>query len=438
MKSRDGKFSVFKNKFGTYTVRFYDETGRRRSVNFQKATERDGFIRMVKRQEPLDRWVRGEGSIRTALLTVEDLFPKWIEHGETVRKASASCLGNYKAHFKYHILPVIGKQIIPDLSLIDIEKVAMSIDKKKPLSRSYRAVRESLDEFFDGDSCLSKSYQREVLLTLIMFGKWAFERGYMSTQPFKAFRMPPVPEQPYDYWRLEDEDRFFDWLESGGWYEKETPRYRKHGKDKLLIKLQLRKREEIKEIVLFALRSGMRLGEIGYLRMEDVNFDEGWVIVRGSYSRKEGVMKNTTKGKRARYIEMNDDMRDILSRYRNLPKRQPVFNINRSRIKNFSGLCRLAGVRVIHFHGLRHTCLTNLANGYGMDAPLSILKVQKIAGHSDLKTTQRYVHSEGIKDTSSLQWSREKRRERLTEKCSMETDELRQAKLTVIKGGHWE
>jgi hypothetical protein len=45
-----------------------------------------------------------------------------------------------------------------------------------------------------------------------------------------------------------------------------------------------------------------------------------------------------------------------------------------------------------------------------MDAPLSILKVQMIAGHSDLKTTMRYVHSDGVRGTSSLQWSREERR----------------------------
>ena len=32
--------------------------------------------------------------------------------------------------------------------------------------------------------------------------------------------------------------------------------------------------------------------------------------------------------------------------------------------------------------------------------------------HSDLKTTQRYVHCDGVEDTSSRQWSREERKRR--------------------------
>ncbi len=64
----------------------------------------------------------------------------------------------------------------------------------------------------------------------------------------------------------------------------------------------------------------------------------------------------------------------------------------------------------IHFHSLRHTCLTNLANGYGMDKALPLPKVQQIAGHLDIKTTMRYVHNDIIKETASLQWSRSDRR----------------------------
>jgi integrase len=80
-------------------------------------------------------------------------------------------------------------------------------------------------------------------------------------------------------------------------------------------------------------------------------------------------------------------------------------------IKHFSKLTRLANVREIHFHALRHTFLTNIANGIGMDAPVDIVKVMELAGHSDLKTTMIYVHSAGIKDTSSRLWSRAQRKE---------------------------
>lgn len=63
----------------------------------------------------------------------------------------------------------------------------------------------------------------------------------------------------------------------------------------------------------------------------------------------------------------------------------------------------------IHVHSLGHTCLTNLANCYGMDARLPLPQVQKIAGHKDIATTMRYVHVDGIENTPSRQWSRERR-----------------------------
>lgn len=45
-----------------------------------------------------------------------------------------------------------------------------------------------------------------------------------------------------------------------------------------------------------------------------------------------------------------------------------------------------------------------------MDTPLPLPQVQKIAGHKDIGTTMRYVHVDGIENTGSRQWSREKRR----------------------------
>ena len=153
----------------------------------------------------------------------------------------------------------------------------------------------------------------------------------------------------------------------------------------------------------------MRLGEIGAIRNADVDLAQGFLVVRASYSQKEKCRKNTTKSKKARRIEINDDVKGILHRRRFKDPKEPLFNINMNSIKYFSRTCRLAGVKEIHFHSLRHTCLTNLANGYGMVKPLPLPKVQQIAGHSDVKTTMRYVHADIINETASLQLSRRAR-----------------------------
>ena len=124
-------------------------------------------------------------------------------------------------------------------------------------------------------------------------------------------------------------------------------------------------------------------------------------------------MKATTKSKRYRRIEMNEDMRRILQKRIVIvgDEDKSLFNIRSWAVKNFSKYCKKADVREIHFHSLRHTCLTNLANGFGLKKPLPLPQVQKIAGHSEISTTMRYVHTDGIKNTSSLQLSYSERKE---------------------------
>ena len=55
--------------------------------------------------------------------------------------------------------------------------------------------------------------------------------------------------------------------------------------------------------------------------------------------------------------------------------------------RRFQAACRVAGVRVIRFHDLRHTFATQLA---ASGTPLRAL--QEFLGHADLKTTQVYAH----------------------------------------------
>ena len=307
---------------------------------------------------------------------------------------------------------IIGDISLRDLKLDHIEDLAKQLHYKKAQGHSYCAVRKGRTEDF-GDG-LSLSYQREILTVACMITTWASRRkpSLMRDNPFEDFRLPACPEQPYDYWSLKDEDRFFDWIENGGLYEKVTTRYSKHGKGKYTMKLKVRNPEELRDIVMIALRTGMRLGEIGALRNADVNLAAGYILVRGTYCREEKKRKSTTKSKKSRRIEINDDVREILTERKHKAQSAALFNIGMNTIKFFSRTCRWAGIKEIHFHSLRHTCLTNLANGYGMRKALPLPKVQQIAGHADVKTTMRYVHNDIIQDTASLQLSRKERSRR--------------------------
>lgn len=400
---------IYQTERGKWRVRYFDDMADKyRSKVFKTKTDAENLKRALSCGENLDQWLTDEIKPREQLKTFEDLAAKWMDHGRNVRRISESCLINYRCHLSRHIFPVMGKIPIWRLRLDHIELLSKELITKKPVTRSYLAVRKNRIDSEDDSRYLTINYQREILTVACMITTWASGRKpkLLQENPFESFKLPKAPEHLYDYWSLDDEDQFFEWIENGGFYEKETTRYHHHGAKKKVIELQIRSREVLRDIVMIALRTGMRLGEIGALRNADVDLSGGFVIVRGSYSRKEGIRKNTTKSKKARRIEINDDVREILRRRRHTPQMEPLFNIQINCIKFFSRTCRWAGVKEIHFHSLRHTCLTNLANGYGMDKPLPLPKVQQIAGHSDIKTTMRYVHVDVIQDTASLQWSR--------------------------------
>jgi len=440
MKSRDGKSNFYRHHRGNWMVRFYCEDGKIRNKVCKTKTERDALQSAIRRGEDLDYWFPEEASTVSSnqVGTFKALADKWLNHSEKVREISKSCMMNYRCHLNHHILPVIGGKLLKDLSLRDIEDLAAILKDKKPQTKSYTAVRKNRmgEDFYEDDEFLSGSYRREILTVACMAMKYGFERGFQTTNPFAEFKLPECPEQPYDFWRINEEDAFLQWLEDGGYFYKEVgkPYSKLSGTgERFLKRFKTRGVEALFDTVLFALRSGLRKGEIGALTPRDVNFPKNCIIVRRSYSEKEKCIKKTTKGKTFRIIEMNGDMQDILKKRIARCKTEDdlLFNTRTWAIRNFSKYCAKAGVREIHFHSLRHTCLTNLANGYGMDAPLPLPQVQKIAGHREIGTTMRYVHTDGIENTGSRQWSREQRKAAQKQKTEP-TDQQQYGRLRVV------
>jgi len=431
-KSRDKEDPmIHRGRWGRWRVRFFDPlTGKLKEKSCKTKSDAELLRRAISRGDDLNLWFPQKENLQS-VKNFGDLAEKWLDHGLHIRRLSISCLSNYRSHLRNHILPVLGTILLSDLSIHHIEELSKVIRIKRPKTNSYTALKknrwqESTDE-------LSLSYQKEILTVACMIATWGSKRkpAYLRENPFEDFKLPSCPEHAYSYWSLDDEDKFLYWLESGAYYEKLTTRYRKAGKSQYKMQLQLRDHQELLDIVLIALRTGMRMGEIGALQNQDVDLVSGFILVRRTWSQKEKKIKNTTKGKKIRRIEINDDVRNILEKRLDFPQNKPLFNIHMNNIKFFSRTCRWANVKEIHFHSLRHTCLTNLANGYGMGKPLALPKVQQIAGHADIKTTMRYVHNDVIKDTASLQWSRKERLEMKRSFASAQDD----VEVNIFKDG---
>ncbi len=134
----------------------------------------------------------------------------------------------------------------------------------------------------------------------------------------------------------------------------------------------------LRDMVMVALTTGMRRGEILGLKWDYIKLDNRLIILP--------VTKNNT----VRVLPINDTLHRILSE---MPQKSGyVFgNGNGGHIENikhsFTSACRKAGITDFRFHDLRHTYASHLAM-----RGVHIRALQELLGHKTLAMTQRYSH----------------------------------------------
>jgi integrase len=140
-------------------------------------------------------------------------------------------------------------------------------------------------------------------------------------------------------------------------------------------------RAHIRPIVIAALDTGMRIGEILKLTWDDIDFENQIITVRAF----------NTKTMRTRYVAMTPRLFSALSDvYESSTKDStaPAFGVVDTIKTAFNTARRLAGVADVRIHDLRHTAATRLVQGH---LPLS--EVGRILGHTQANTTFRYVNA---------------------------------------------
>jgi integrase len=147
---------------------------------------------------------------------------------------------------------------------------------------------------------------------------------------------------------------------------------------------------EWRPMILTALRSGMRRGELMALRWEDVDFVAGLIHIRQAVSR--GVI-GTPKSGKPRTVPMSPELVSALKAYRHL-KGEYVFCTDggklllRDEIKHpLRRACLRAGLRQVGWHCLRHTFASHLVM---RNVPLKA--VQEMLGHATIEMTMHYSH----------------------------------------------
>ncbi|MDA2920745.1 site-specific integrase [Desulfobacterota bacterium AH_259_B03_O07] len=138
--------------------------------------------------------------------------------------------------------------------------------------------------------------------------------------------------------------------------------------------------EFLRPILLFALNTGMRQGEILKLRWDDINLNQEYINVRD------------TKNNESRNIPINETLKIIIDSLKKNSDNEYVFAYKngepvRSVKTAFYSALRRSKIDKCRFHDLRHTFATRLVM-----AGVDIVTVKELLGHKDISMTMRYSH----------------------------------------------
>lgn len=277
------------------------------------------------------------------------------------------------AQGKFKIMPRRGAMTFDGLAdkyqeLISIQKRSHHVEKYilKTLAASFGSLRvfdlcaEDAERYkaVRSKSVKPATVNRELTVAKHMLTK-AVEWEIIPGNPFRGVRSLSVPKC----------------VERVLGYDEET---------KLLAACDKVRSRFLRTLVLLALHTGMRRGEVLSLEWSRVDLDRRTIRI---------INAKSTAGDRI--IPMNATVHALLSDLAKKVNTPLVFSSNRKPgeklldlKKGFKKAVQLSGIAHFRWHDMRHTFATRLVR-----AGVDIISVQHLLGHSKITMTARYAHS---------------------------------------------
>jgi len=286
--------------------------------------------------------------------TIEEFHKVFLASSSIINKPSS--VDSKERLLRFHIVPRLGHLRLDEVTYAVIEDFKLAL-ARTPINTGKTYVGVKLEN--KSTKTLSGKTINNVLTVLRRMLVVARKRGLIDSVP--------------DVEWLKRESVEFDFLDFS---EAERLLAAAYG--------------EWRTMILTALRTGMRHGELIGLRWEDVDLVAGRITVR------QNVVNGkigTPKSGKPREIPLGIEVRTALKEHRHLRGPLVFCDMNGELLGTVDTrlplwrACKKAGLRQIGWHALRHTFASHLVM-----RGASIKAVQELLGHSSIQMTMRYAH----------------------------------------------
>jgi len=329
-------------KFIGFYLRFYDG-GRRRQIASKQPSAAEARKMLLQIEARIARGQAGIEDRRTDWPTVAALVDRFCAEYSRPRiknidKHRAQCRSCLKK-----VLPALGKRCTPQVTEDDVAKLRDALLRRH-----------------------APGTVKNTLATLSTAFAWGMRQKLAPRNPCKGVERP-VCESAIDFLSRQ-----------------ELTRLLRVAADSSMLQ---------HVAVSLALRTGLRKGELFGLRWIDLDLESRRLTVARSFN-------TTPKSGKARHLRLPIELVPLLRQWRDQCPPSPdglvlPHGIKQSRMIGIDTMCglprlmRLAGIRRLPrpWHTLRHTFASHFIMSGG-----SIMALQKILGHADLRITMLYAH----------------------------------------------
>lgn len=352
LKGKELGDGIYQQKNGTYCARFVDRYGHRKAKRSKKLQEVRKWLAEAINLDQNSSLSCGSN------MTVDAWYNYWISmKQQTIRPHT---LQNYVNRYRLNIRNEIGSKRLKDVKPLHCQRIFLKMAEEGYTSTTIYMTRATLFNMLE----------------------FARDNDILLSNPCKKYLKTNIGKQPVtrEALTIEEQKKFLDVL-PGFRYENQ---YR------------------------FLLQTGLRTGELTGLKWDDVNLKNRTIKISRTmeYAYKERAWKTgppkSSSGYRtipltAEAVRILKDQKEKNDAIKVIPVEWSSYvflNKEGMPIKNSTydvGLakcCKMAGIRRISMHVLRHVFATRALEGNMKPAVL-----QRILGHSNIGITMnRYVH----------------------------------------------